>query len=231
MGKQQKRVLVVEDDQAVRELEAAVLEQAGYDVDQAADGAVAIERLQAQRPDLVLLDLVMPNVDGWGVLEHIRTLESPPPVLVVSGMHEIVPPGHLTEYVSGYVFKPFDVGKLMKTCAKAISTPSRVPAEGSRKEARRTFIVETTVVSEGGVPLVTGQLLQVSQSGFRVELAIPLKAGDPLRITFRVPGRDEPLTLRGRVRWRNESTLGAEIADLTPDDETALRALVTPPDE
>jgi two-component system response regulator VanR len=228
MSQGQRRVLVVEDDQPVRELEVAILQQAGYDVDQAADGAIAIERLKAQPPDLILLDLVMPNVDGWGVLEFVRTMPSAPPVLVVSGMHEIVPPGHLSEYVSGYVFKPFDVTKLVRTCQTALSSPPRVPAEGSRKEPRRTFIVETTLLSEAGLPLVKGQLLQLSRGGFRLELAIPLNEGDPLRVTFRVPGREEPLTLKGRVRWRNHATLGAEIDEIAPEDETVLRAIVSP---
>src|SRR5690349_5937876 len=130
-------VLVVDDDRPVRDLECAILQQAGFRVDTAEDGAVAIERLKAQRPDLVMLDLVMPNVDGWGVLEHVRAMPDPPPVVVVSGMREIVPPGHLGSYVTGYVFKPFDLQQLIKTCRAAIVSPAVVPASGSRKEPRR----------------------------------------------------------------------------------------------
>jgi CheY-like chemotaxis protein len=226
MVDERKLVLVADDDKPVRDLETAILEQSGYRVVHAADGAAAIERLREDRPDLVLLDLVMPEVDGWGVLEHVRTMPVPPAVIVVSGMHEIVPPGHLSRYVSGYVFKPFNVAQLIRTCAEAVALPPRVPASGDRKEPRRTFIVETTLVSDTGVPLITGRLLQVSRSGFRMELAIPLNAGDPVQVVFRVPGRAEPLALKGKVRWRKDLTLGAEIDSLRPDEEKLLRELV-----
>jgi CheY-like chemotaxis protein len=125
-------ILIVEDDKPVRDLEVAILEHSGYEVTQATDGAIAIQCLTARRPDLMLLDLVMPNVDGWGVLEHIRKMETPPPVIVVSGMQEIVPPGHLSRLISGYVFKPFNVAQLVRTCAEALALPLTVPASGSR---------------------------------------------------------------------------------------------------
>jgi CheY-like chemotaxis protein len=221
-------VLVVDDDPAVRDLERAMLRQAGYEVVPAVDGAVAIEELKARRPDLVLLDLVMPNVDGWGVLEHIRGMDSPPPVVVVSGMHEIVPPGHLTRYVTGYVFKPFDLKQLLRMCAAAMAAPGMEPVQGTRREGRRNFIVETTLVSEAGTPLVRGHLLQLSRGGFRLELAIPLQTGDPVRVTFRIPGHAGPLLLKGHVRWHHDLTLGAEIDELTAEDEKILRDLVTP---
>jgi CheY-like chemotaxis protein len=230
MAAQPRLVLIVDDDQPVRELEVTILDDAGYEVQDAADGAAAIERLDARRPDLVLLDLVMPGVDGWGVLEHIHGMASPPPVVVISGAHEILPPGHLTRYVTGYVFKPFDVTQLLRTCDAALASASVVPKGGNRKESRRTFLVETTLVSESGLPLAQAQLLQVSRGGFRVELAIPLQTGDPVRIAFRVPGRSEPLILQGHVRWRQDFTLGAEIENLSPEHERILREIAEPTD-
>jgi CheY-like chemotaxis protein len=221
-------VLVVDDDRPVRDLEVTILDDAGYEVEAAGDGAAAIERLDARRPDLVLLDLVMPGVDGWGVLEHIHQMPAPPPVIVISGAHEIVPPGHLTRYVTGYVFKPFDVTQLLRTCDAAIASSPIVPMGGNRKEPRRTFLVETTLVSESGLPLAQAQLLQVSRGGFRVELAIPLQTGDAVRISFRVPGRSEPLILQGHVRWRQDFTLGAQIDNLSPEQERLLRSIAEP---
>lgn len=226
MAAQERHVLIVDDDAPVRELELAIIEGAGYSTETAEDGAVAIQCLERRRPDLVLLDLVMPNVDGWGVLEHIRSMDNPPPVIVVSGALEVVPPGHLSRYVTGYVFKPFNVTQLLRTCDVALAAPSVTPAGRTRKEPRRTFLVETTLVSESGIPLATAQLLQVSRGGFRVEIAIPLQTGDAVRVSFRVPGRTEPLTLRGRVRWRQDYTLGAQIDNLSVEEERLLRQLV-----
>jgi two-component system, chemotaxis family, chemotaxis protein CheY len=220
-----KQVLIVEDEPMMRQLEQSILEQAGYDVQQAEDGQVAIDWLGTARPDLVLLDVLMPRVDGWGVLEHVRKMESPPPVVLVSGMHEILPPGHLNQYVTGYVCKPFDISQLLKTCAGAIAAQPLVPAAGSRKEPRRTFLVETTLLSESGIPLAQGQLVQLSRGGFRVELGVAIEPGDSVRVAFRLPGRPDPLRLTGRVRWRSEFTLGAEIDDVAAADEKVLREL------
>jgi CheY-like chemotaxis protein len=225
MSSHRRQVLIVEDEPMMRQLEQSILEQAGYAVEQAEDGDVAVERLKTLQPDLILLDVLMPRLDGWGVLEHIRQMKDPPPVVLVSGMHEILPPGHLNPYVTGYVCKPFDIGQLLKTCAGAIAAAPPVEAGGTRKEARRTFLVETTLLSESGIPLAQGQLVQLSRGGFRVELGVALEPGDAVRIAFRLPGREEPLRVTGRVRWRTEFTLGAEIDDVPPKDEALLRQL------
>lgn len=220
-----KRVLVVDDDAMMRQLEQSILEQAGYSVDQADDGDVAIEALRRERPDLVLLDIRMPRVDGWGVLEHVRTMKTPPPVVLVSGMHEILPPGHLNPYVTGYVCKPFDIAHLLKTCAGAIAAHPVIAASGSRRQPRKTFLVETTLMSETGIPLGKGQLVQLSPGGFRVEVGVALEPGSQVRIAFRLPGREEPLRLAGRVRWRTEFVLGAEIDDVSVQDQGILKQL------
>ena len=66
-------VLVVEDDPALRELERRTLEKAGWRVVEAIDGAQAIEQLERHVPKLIVLDLLMPNVDGYDVVEHLRS--------------------------------------------------------------------------------------------------------------------------------------------------------------
>lgn len=221
-----RRVLVVDDDAMMRQLEQTILEQAGYVVEQADDGDVAIDALGRARPDLVLLDIRMPRVDGWGVLEHVRTMASPPAVVLVSGMHEVLPPGHLNQFVTGYVCKPFDINHLLKTCAGAIETQAVVPSGGQRRESRKTFLVETTLLSETGIPLGKGQLVQLSRGGFRVEVGVAVEPGALVRIAFRLPGREEPLRVLGRVRWRTEFMLGAEIDDVGAHDDGVLRQLM-----
>jgi CheY-like chemotaxis protein len=219
-------VLVVDDDDPVRELTAVILRGAGYEITEAADGAQAIESLGRQRPALLVLDILMPGVDGWGVLQHVRTMPSPPRIVVATGTHELVPPGQLGPLIAGYLIKPFAVDQLLKTCRTALSAPPVVPAEGSRREARRTFIAEIVLLGEQDQPLARGYLTQLSRSGFRIELAFPFRSGDSVRIGFLVPGRVDPLRLRGRVRWQSEVMLGAEIVDVDPDDDEYLRRLL-----
>jgi DNA-binding response OmpR family regulator len=222
-----KYVLVAEDDAAVRMLEVEILRSAGYVVSEAGDGGVAIEALRSgARVDLIVLDLVMPYVDGWGVLTHVSGMAQRPPVLVVSGRDEIVPPGRLGEYIAGYVRKPFAIKQLLAACERALSVPQVLPAEGSRKEPRKSFVVEATLLSRAGAPVMRADIQQLSGNGFQLELAIPIKTGDPVRIAFQIPGREQPLELHGQVRWQNDSTLGAEIDDMSSSDQQVLRELI-----
>jgi DNA-binding NtrC family response regulator len=79
------RILIVDDDRAFRLSTAALLRADGYDVDGVADGAAAAEALRATRPDLVVLDLRMPGVDGLGVVEALRLWGERVPILMISG--------------------------------------------------------------------------------------------------------------------------------------------------
>lgn len=67
-----KRILVVDDKASSRELVRTVLASQGYEISEAADGREALERIEAEKPDLVLLDLHMPSLDGYGVVSQLR---------------------------------------------------------------------------------------------------------------------------------------------------------------
>src|SRR5204863_9911820 len=79
------RILNVDDDRAFRLSTAALLRADGYEVDCVADGAAAAEVLRSTRPDLVVLDLRMPGVDGLGVVEALRLWGERVPILMISG--------------------------------------------------------------------------------------------------------------------------------------------------
>jgi CheY-like chemotaxis protein len=220
-----RTILLVDDEPLMREVAALLLEEAGFVVVQAANGAEAIEWLRTFRPSLVLLDLVMPRVNGWGVLAYIRTLNVPMPVVIVTGMGEVVPPGDLGRLVAGHLLKPFTLERLFRTCYTALSAPPLIPAS-RRREQRRTFAVHATVSTEDGVPMTHGQLLQVSLHGFRIETEDPIPPGEPVRVDFPVPGYRRPMRLWGRVRWQNQNVAGAEIDGLQSQEQQLLRELV-----
>ena len=79
-------ILVVDDDDDFREGLCAVLEQAGYPVEQAPSGEQALLRIADEAPGIVLLDLKMPGIDGWGVMERMRAdpRSASIPILVLS---------------------------------------------------------------------------------------------------------------------------------------------------
>jgi CheY-like chemotaxis protein len=79
-------ILVVDDDDDFREALCEVLSEAGYPVEQAGDGEAALRRVAAEAPGVVLLDLKMPVLDGWGVVERMRKdpRTAPIPILILS---------------------------------------------------------------------------------------------------------------------------------------------------
>ena len=84
-------ILVVEDDDAIRTLVAEVLEDDGYRVREATNGAEALERLREERPDLIVLDLMMPVMDGWTFVNECRRLRwcGEVPIVVTSASHDL----------------------------------------------------------------------------------------------------------------------------------------------
>ena len=79
-------ILVVDDDDDFREALSEVLIEAGYPVQQAENGEVALQQVSQEQPGIVLLDLKMPVLDGWGVMERMRvdTRSAPIPILILS---------------------------------------------------------------------------------------------------------------------------------------------------
>lgn len=118
------RALVVDDDEPIRTLLATLVSQQGYDVETAADGAEAIQHIDADGYTLVLLDLMMPRVDGYAVLRHIK--DSRPSLLRCTIIASAVPEKEILSRVADPVYKvhvkPFDLSRLIadiRSCSLA----------------------------------------------------------------------------------------------------------------
>src|SRR5262245_10870352 len=108
MSEPARRILVVDDEEDVQVLVCRILSDVGYEVQSAADGAEAIEKVQGWRPDLVVLDLMMPGVDGWGFFEHLRGIPDPPRVVVMTARTDYGTFSRgVREGAAAYVYKPF----------------------------------------------------------------------------------------------------------------------------
>jgi CheY-like chemotaxis protein len=108
-----KKVLVVDDDDAIRMMVERVLAREQYDVESARDGLEAIEKLTRNDYATVLLDLMMPRVDGHGVLRYLEERPQPPSVIVMSAN---IPSAHETAAarpVLRILPKPFDIHQLV----------------------------------------------------------------------------------------------------------------------
>jgi DNA-binding response OmpR family regulator len=107
------RVLVIEDDQAGRELLRQLLERAGLEPLEAQDGIEGLRMLYAQRPDLVVLDVGLPGLDGWRVLERIRELTDVPVLMLTAHSAELERVRGLKGGADDYVTKPFSPQELL----------------------------------------------------------------------------------------------------------------------
>jgi CheY-like chemotaxis protein len=106
-------VLVVEDEPAIRALLRDVLEDAGYAVREAADGAAALRAARAARPALVLLDLHLPRTDGWAFAAAYRWEPGPRAPIVVLTADADAEAYAAALGAAGYLLKPFDVAALL----------------------------------------------------------------------------------------------------------------------
>jgi DNA-binding response OmpR family regulator len=106
-------VLVVDDDADVRSLVAELLTRAGYLVEEAPNGREALRVLFDQRPDLVVLDVSMPELDGWATLERIRELSDVPVVMLSALGAELEKVRALRSGADDYVTKPFGRQELL----------------------------------------------------------------------------------------------------------------------
>ena|SRR5690625_4574777 len=113
------RILVVDDELDIAEAVRAVLEAEGYQVDTASDGGQCLDALHQQRPDLLLLDVMMPVLDGFGVLEAMRARNMDVPVVMMSAIR---PDGRLAEYqVKEFLKKPFHLETLLEAVDRALA--------------------------------------------------------------------------------------------------------------
>ena len=101
------RVLVVDDEEDVRSLVRDLLSRADYEVVEAADGRAALRSFHASRPELVVLDVSMPDLDGWTVLERIRDLADVPVLMLTARTQELEKVRGLKAGADDYVTKPF----------------------------------------------------------------------------------------------------------------------------
>jgi two-component system response regulator MtrA len=114
------RILVVEDDASIREVTALGLEAAGLTVDTAADGVEGLERWRAGAPDLVLLDVMLPRLDGLEVCRAIRRESTVPIVMLTARADTIDVVVGLESGADDYVRKPFEMPELVARVRAAL---------------------------------------------------------------------------------------------------------------
>ncbi|MFB4303589.1 response regulator transcription factor [Actinomadura sp. NTSP31] len=158
------RILIVDDEPAVRESLSSSLEFEGYRVAEAADGAAALQSVEAERPDLVVLDVLMPRMDGLTTCRRLRALGATMPVLMLTARDMVG--DRVTGLDAGaddYLAKPFELDELLARVRAllrrtAMNADTAAGAAGARREDVLSFDdlrmdTLTREVTRGGRPL------------------------------------------------------------------------------
>ena len=178
-------VLIVEDDHNIAELLQMYLEKEGYAVTIASDGGKGLEKFRAIKPDLVLLDVMMPVMDGWSVCKAIRA-ESQTPVIMLTAKGET--DDKVTGLKSGaddYVTKPFEMKEVLARIEAVLRRSGNVSTE---KKSRRLTFEKLTIDMDAFELIIDGK--KVDTPPKEMELLFYL-ASSPNRVYTRNQLLDE----------------------------------------
>src|SRR5258708_6315020 len=130
------RIFVVDDDDEIRGLLRALLERAGYEVSEASDGRSGLRELYGGSPDLIILDVAMPGLDGWATLERIREVTDVPVLMLTAHDAELERVRGLKGGADDYVVKPFGRQELVARVDVLLRRPRSGGAEETYADTR-----------------------------------------------------------------------------------------------
>ena len=148
------KILVVDDEPSIRELLSASLTFAGFDVRVAADGREAVSQVSFTHPDLVVLDVMLPDMDGFEVLGKLREYEPNLPVLFLTAKDDVSDKIHgLSVGGDDYVTKPFSLEEVVARIKAILRRTSGEEEEGTLQYADLVLNENSYEVHRAGVPV------------------------------------------------------------------------------
>jgi len=193
-----RRILIVDDQPSIWGVLEVALSEAGADVWTASNGPAALDSLVSTIPDLILLDLVMPGMNGWQVIEALTN--SPrtaaiPVVLQTSAEDFASFDRARKKGVAAFISKPFRLSEVIETCRRI--TEGARPLQGT--STRGDSLPSVAVRSSAGELIAVGYLLDLSLRGAQIDLEIPLALAQRIHLTLDHGGTTE--TRLAEVRW------------------------------
>jgi DNA-binding response OmpR family regulator len=245
-----KRILIIDDVAELRELAQSVLQDAGYTVEVAQDTTLGALKLMARKPDLMILDLNMPGVDGFTFIEHVKEVTTPPPIVFLSGSRnlETVLRG-VALGVFAFLPKPVNFTALVETCRAALAKAARVAGQAPQADERRahkrhSMLVQVRLSRDdssgvsaremGDTPkaFVLGELRELSAGGARIICVSKLPVGSRVEIMPDPKVVHTATGLLAEIRSSEEVETGfqygLQFVDLDPDTERLLKEHLSP---
>ncbi len=170
-----KTILLIDDSETQRVVLTDRLQRLGYVVTSAADGRAGLRELYNRRPDIVLLDVLMPELDGWGTLERIREISDVPVIMLTSQDTEIDRVRGLRGGADDYVGKPFSPAEL------AARVEAVLRRTGEREKVRDRFDDGVVMIDFGTRDVtIRGNAVHLTPLEFRLLAALTEHAGQVL---------------------------------------------------
>lgn len=177
-----QRILVVEDDPAVRNLVTTALDLHGYDVEKAETGELAVMEAASRNPDLIMIDLGLPDIDGVEVISKIRGWSAVPIIVISARTEDSDKIGALDAGADDYLTKPFSVEELL----------ARVRASLRRSGMAGAGAAESSTFDNGplhidfaaGCATLAGEELQLTPTEYKLLALLAKNVGKVLTHTF-----------------------------------------------
>jgi DNA-binding response OmpR family regulator len=200
------KVLIVEDDEVIADGMARHLSAAGFDPVRVTNGTAGLARLRFERPDVCIVDLMLPGTDGWQLIESARSEGIGTPILVVSARGTEYDRVHALEIgADDYLVKPFSMKELVARVQASARRGTR-PAQEQRGEPIE--IEELRIDPREVQAFVHGESARLTPTEFRLLYALALEGG-------RVVTRDELLQrIWGRRQTHRDRTVDVFIRKL-----------------
>ena len=195
-----RRILVVDDQPSIRGILETALSEAGADVWSVPDGPTAITLLETANPELILLDLAMPGMSGWQVLEALsgKPRTAGIPVILQTSAEDFPSFQRARRHgVAAFVNKPFRLAEVVETCRRFLQGAR--PLQGRHEGGDATPPIQMRDAEDNLVAL--GWLLNMDARGAQVDLESSLEPGR--RLTLVMQDGAHITTRAAEVRWVN----------------------------
>lgn len=192
------RILVVDDQPSIRGVLERALSEAGADVWTMPDGPSALRSVEHSLPDLILLDLVMPQMDGWAVIAALAAAHRTarvPVILETSAQDFSCFDRAKRQGVAAFISKPFRLSEVIETCRRVLEGARPLQGRSARTEAGPPVQVRHP---EGDM-ITLGRLLDLGPDGAQIETEEPLALAQAVSLVYRDGGGT--VTVPARVRW------------------------------